>query len=214
VLSNWESVTRGEQQMIVPLNTNLDNTVVVAIVAVAVAYAYQQSAWGLRLRASRENLAAASALGVRISRQRTLAFTLSAFFVAVGGALYGHLLGAFSPDAFYLDITFLTFTMLVVGGINSLTGAVLGTVVVSFVSVVLTRAEQTIEVAGISITAPTGLRDIALGLVLLVIVLLRPAGLTGGREVRWPSGWGGPPRRSRPKPLPAVPETKESDVAA
>jgi branched-chain amino acid transport system permease protein len=213
VLSNWESVTRGKQQMIVPLNTNIDNALAFTIAFIALAYAYQRSPWGLRLRASRENLAAASALGIWITRERTIAFALSAFFVAVGGALYGHFLGAFSPDAFYLDLTFLVFTMLVVGGLNSLSGAVIGAIVISSISVFLTRAEQTIEIAGLEITAPTGMRDIALGVILLVIVLLRPAGLTGGREVKWPSRWA-PRLRRLPEPGVGATRAKEGDVAA
>ena len=66
---------------------------------------------------------------------------LSAFFVGVAGALFGMFIGSFNPDAFFLNITFLMVVMLVIGGMTSLAGAVVGTIVISAVSELLRRVE-------------------------------------------------------------------------
>ena len=68
-----------------------------------------------------------------LARERTIAFVLSAFFVGVAGALFGMFIGSFNPDAFFLNITFLMVAMLVIGGMTSLAGAVVGTLAISAV---------------------------------------------------------------------------------
>ena len=65
-------------------------------------------------------------VGIVIMRPRLMAFVISAFFTAVAGALWAHFLTSFSPKAFYFDITFRVITMLVVGGMGSVTGSVVG----------------------------------------------------------------------------------------
>ena len=84
------------------------------------------------LRASRDDDVAAKASGVRTVRERLIAFVLSAA-VGAGGGLYAEFLGSMTVDEFYLEMTFVTLAMLVVGGIGSLSGAVVGVVVVTFV---------------------------------------------------------------------------------
>jgi branched-chain amino acid transport system permease protein len=189
VASNWDSLTRGRQTMLgVPLDTTMKGTLVWSCIAIVAAYLFQQSRVGMRLRATREDEAAARSIGIGVFWERTAAFCLSAFWLGVAGALYGHLLGSFSPDAFYLDLTFITFVMLVVGGINSLSGAVLGSIVVSTVSEVLLRIERGTSVLSVHLKAPDGFQQIVLALFLLLILILRPRGITGGREIPRPPG--------------------------
>ena len=175
VASNWDAVTRGTGGMFaVPTDSSLLGCLAWAAIAIVVTFAYQSSGSGLRLRASRESDTAAAAVGINITRDRVIAFTLSAAIVGVGGSLYAHFLGAFSPANFYFDPTFLTLAMLIVGGIGSLLGAVAGTIAVTIISEGFLRIEQS--------TGWSGLREVALAVVLLVILALRPRGLTGGRE--------------------------------
>src|SRR3989338_6579781 len=78
-----------------------------AVAAIAVAAVYATSASGLALRATREDEVAASASGIDRYRHRLAAYTVSAFFCGVGGALMGHFIGVINPDGFYLSLTFL-----------------------------------------------------------------------------------------------------------
>jgi branched-chain amino acid transport system permease protein len=184
VAANWEQVTRGTQTILgVPTGTTLTRAAIVGMLAIAAAFAFQSSRTGLRLRASREDPVAAKAVGVNIVRDRRVAFTLSAFIVAVGGSLYAQFLGAFQPNYFYIDITFLMIAMLVIGGMTSLTGAIVGTVTVSVVSEVLRNIEQGVTIGGLQITGRAGMTEVGLALVMLLVLIVRPAGLTGGQEL-------------------------------
>jgi branched-chain amino acid transport system permease protein len=104
----------------------------------------------------------------------------------MGGFVYGQFLGTFNPDAFYLNVTFLTIAMLVVGGLRSLAGAVVGTVIVTVVGEILRRLEEGASLGPLSIPSRPGLREGGLALMMLLILVFRPSGLTGGRELPWP----------------------------
>ncbi len=118
VIIGWRDVTRGSQTFFgVPRETTLWTAAVFCILALVVARLYRDSVSGLRLRAGRENAIAASAVGVRIRRERLIAWVLSAAIMALAGALIAHFLGAFSPKKFYFADTFLLLAMLIVGGI-------------------------------------------------------------------------------------------------
>jgi branched-chain amino acid transport system permease protein len=158
-----------------------------AIVAVVVAYAYQRSRFGRQLRATREDPAAARASGISIYRQRLLAFTLSGALAGLAGGLYVHELGLITPDLFYLDLTFVTLAMLVFGGTGSLWGAVIGALAISALNSFLGDAENTVHV-GFRLTLPNGTRLVTIGAVMALVLILRPSGLTGGREFGWRRG--------------------------
>ncbi|MEZ5078957.1 MAG: branched-chain amino acid ABC transporter permease [Solirubrobacterales bacterium] len=177
VESNWDSVTRGRQALFgVPTNTNLGVALLVAVLTIFFVYGYQESRFGLRLRASRENELASQAIGVDVVRERRIALVISGFVIGVAGVVYAQYLGVFTPNDFYLDLTFLTIAMLVIGGTRSLTGAVIGPILVAVLTYVLQRGE--------TITGP-GLQQIGLALVMLVVLIFRPAGLSGGAELRF-----------------------------
>lgn len=178
-----QSVT-GETRTLVgiPLSLTLWGALAAALVAMAVAFAFQSSGTALRLRASREDEVAARSVGIGVTRERTVAFVISAGIVAVSGSMFAHLQGSITPDAFYFDITFLTLTMLVVGGTNSLWGAVLGTLVVTGIAELLRQLEKGFSLGFVEVAERPGLTEVGLGVLLLIILILRPTGLTGGRE--------------------------------
>jgi branched-chain amino acid transport system permease protein len=176
VESNWDSVTRGRQALLgVPTNTTLGVALGVAALTIFFVFAYQESRVGLRLRASRENELAAAAIGVNVVRERRIALVLSGFVIGVAGATYGQYLGVFTPKDFYLELTFLTIAMLVIGGSLSITGAVVGPILVAFLTYFLQQGE--------SVTGP-GLQQIGLALAMLLVLIFRPLGLTMGSELR------------------------------
>src|SRR5262249_55217402 len=154
-----------------------------AAVAIIAAAAYQASRRGALLRCVRENEVAAESIGVNIAAKRLFALVLSAMLCALGGVLFAHFLGTLGPSTFYLDTTFLTLAMLVVGGMRSLSGAVTGVLVLSAASETFRSLEQGITVFGRDFEAPNGLQEVALALIMLTILILRPAGICGATEV-------------------------------
>jgi branched-chain amino acid transport system permease protein len=163
----------------VPETTGLEQAALGAAVAILVAFGYQVSRFGRQLRAARDDAPAARAVGISVYRQRLVAFALSGALAGFAGGLYVHFL-PISIDAVYLDLTFLTLAMLVVGGMTSLWGAVVGALAVSGLDSVLAEAEN--GLGGIDL--PAGSRTIVVGALMALVLILRPEGITGGREVR------------------------------
>jgi branched-chain amino acid transport system permease protein len=187
VYSNWDAVTLGLSSIVgLPTYVNVWVAFGWAAVTIAAAYAYQSSRFGLALRATREDAVAAQASGIHIMGQRMGAFVLSAFFVGVGGALYGHYLGAVSVDTFYIGMTFVTLAMLVVGGMRSLSGAVVGVLVISALVESLRKLESGIDIGGFALAAPTYSQELGLAVVMILILLFRRNGLMAGMELQWP----------------------------
>jgi branched-chain amino acid transport system permease protein len=187
VLGNWQGLTGGTGSLIgVPIYTTMWIALGWALAAIAAAFAYQNTRWGLQLRAAREDPIAAKALAIDVERGRLIAFVLSAFFVGIAGVLHGHFLGILSADAFYLEISFITLAMLVIGGMQSLSGAVAGVVLVTALLEALRRIEAGFEIAGLSVPARPGMAELILAVVMLCVLILRPGGLIGRRELGAP----------------------------
>lgn len=188
IASNWQSVTGGRQALVgLPRFTTLWVAFGGAAVAILVAAAYGMTRHSLMLRCSRESEVAASATGIDLERERLIAFVLSAMVVAVGGMLFSHFIGTITANTFYLDLTFVTLTMLVAGGMRSLTGACVGVAFISVIQEVFRTIEKGVTLGGQELSAPPGLQEIALAAILLAILILRPAGLLGDAELALPA---------------------------
>lgn len=183
VAIGWRDVTRGSQTFFgIPAVTSLWVAAVGVILALIVGRLYRDSISGLRLRAGRENAIAASAVGVRIRRERLISFVISAALMALSGALIAHFLGAISPKKFYFTDTFLLLAMLIVGGMTTVTGAVAGAVAITFVTEILRRFEGGFSVAGLEMPAVFGTTQIGIGLIILFAMFRKPDGLAGLKE--------------------------------
>jgi branched-chain amino acid transport system permease protein len=184
VLREWTKIGPGATTLaLVPETTQALQATVGALVAIAVAFAYQRSRFGRMLRATREDAAAARGVGVSVHRERVLAFTVSGALAGFAGGLLVHELGSITTEQVYLELTFLTLAMLVVGGASSLWGAVLGALTVSGLSSFLAEAEQGVDI-GATLDLPSGTRLIILGSIMALVLIVRPSGLTGGHELR------------------------------
>ncbi|MGO9769500.1 MAG: branched-chain amino acid ABC transporter permease [Roseiarcus sp.] len=183
VFNNADSLTKGTSSLVgLPLATGITQATVCAIGSIGVAFLFKNSHWGLMLRASREDEIAAAGSGIAVRELRLAAFVLSAAVVGLGGVLQGHFLGVLSVSQFYLEFTFLTLAMLVLGGMRSLSGAVIGTLVVSLIAEALKVLASGLSVGSYSLGPLPGLREMGLALLMLAILLLRPRGLMGDRE--------------------------------
>ena len=183
VLRYWDKIGPGLSTFsAVPETTGLLQAALGAALAVVVAFAYKRSRFGRLLSATREDAAAARAVGVSVYRQRLIAFVLSGALAGFAGGLFVHMLPV-NTESLYLNLTFITLAMLVIGGATSLWGAVVGALAVSGVDSFLAEAENGIHVFGQSLDLPAGTRIVVVGAVMALVLILRPAGLTGGREL-------------------------------
>ena len=184
VLREWTKIGPGATTLaLVPETTGALQATLGALAAIVVAFVYQRSRRGRLLRASREDPAAARGVGVSIHRERLVAFTVSGALAGFAGGLYVHLIGSITTEQVYLELTFLTLAMLVVGGVTSLWGAVVGALAVSGLDSFLSQAESGVHV-GFTLNLPQGTRLVFLSAIMALVLILRPSGLTGGRELR------------------------------
>ncbi|HZQ66237.1 MAG TPA: branched-chain amino acid ABC transporter permease [Gaiellaceae bacterium] len=204
ILTYWTRIGPGATTLtLIPVTTDYLQATVGAVAVIAIAFAYQRSRWGRQLRATREDPAAAQAAGIDVHRQRLWAFVLSGALSGFAGGLLVHLPpGSITTNQVYLDLTFLTLAMLVVGGAHSLFGAVAGAIGISLVNILLQNGENGIHVVGWKISLPQGSSLVGVAIVMLVVLLLRPSGLTGGREFAIPRRLRRRPGAEPPAPAP------------
>ena len=187
VLFNYTKIGPGATALTnIPETTGLVQGMVGALIAIVAAWLYQLSRFGRMLRATREDPAAAQAVGVSIHRQRLIAFTLSGALCGFAGGLFVHEAGTITTEDVYLNLTFLTLAMLVVGGVGSLLGAVVGALLISGLDSFLKTAESGVHVLGFKLDLTDGTHLVVLGAVMAFVLVLRPSGITGGREFRLP----------------------------
>jgi branched-chain amino acid transport system permease protein len=176
VLVNADTFTRGSRTFSnVTTYTSLWWVWAWALITLYVVWRLKFSPYGRAMLAQREDRLAAQAIGIAVMPPRLLAFVVSAFFTAVAGALFGHFLGSFSPATFYFDLTFRVVTMLVVGGMGSVSGSVLGAAFVVALAEALRRAEDATQLFGLS--------QVVLALIFIFVIIFRREGLLGQREI-------------------------------
>ena len=177
-------LTRGSQALIgVPKTIDIPIALAVAGVALLIARVFRDSLSGLELRAAREDEPAASAVGVNAQGRRLLAWTVSAGIAAVAGVLMAHYLGVYSPKEFYFQVTFAILVMLIVGGMSSVSGAVVGAIVVTLLIEVLRGTEEHINASWFQEPTVFGLTDIGLSMAILAVLFWRRDGLFGYWEI-------------------------------
>jgi branched-chain amino acid transport system permease protein len=140
-------------------------TLAVVVIATLVLAAVRHSRLGIALRGIRDAPAYAAARGVNPLRYRIFAFAISGFLAGIAGALYVSYNQSISPSVMGLTPMSVYVTMLVIGGLGTSTGPIIGTILVQVVATLL-------------VTHP-GAEFTILGLFLLVVVVFVPDGLTG-----------------------------------
>ena len=176
ILFNADSFTRGSRTFsnVTPY-TNLWWSWAWVLLVVYVVWRIKRSAYGREMFVQRDDRLAAQAIGIRVMEPRLLAFVVGAFFSAVAGSLYAHFITSFSPTVFYFDLTFRVITMLVIGGMGSVSGSILGAILI----VGLTEGLRRVEDA----TLWYGLSQIVLAVIFIIVITVRREGLLGQREV-------------------------------
>lgn len=132
------------------------------------------TATGRAMFAVREDEVAAEAMGVDTTRTKVKAFVIGAFWAGLAGGLYAHKFGNINPAAFGFMKSFEVVVMIVLGGLGSVTGAVLAAIFLTILPEALRPLEQLTRI---------DFRMIIYSLVLILFMLLRPQGLLGKHEL-------------------------------
>ncbi|WP_313035473.1 ABC transporter permease subunit [Massilia alkalitolerans] len=162
---------------------------ILTIATIFITSRLQHSRLGRAWVAIREDEIAAKAMGINTRNVKLLAFAMGASFGGVAGAMFGAFQGFVSPESFSLTESIAVLAMVVLGGIGHIPGVVLGGVLLAALPEVLRHVVEPAQQAlfGTVVIEAEVLRQLLYGLALVLIMLVRPAGL-------WPS----PNREERP----------------
>ena len=189
VIGRWSSVTGGFTGLPVPdarlLGFDLGKPLpfyffclgVLVLVLLALRNLLR-SGMGRAFIGVRESEAASFALGISVNRVKATAFALSAGITGLAGAVLAHHLKYLTPDGFTLLLSLELVLMVVIGGLGSLRGAVLGAILISMLPAAISRAKTLLPE---SVAKQFGMEIFTFGLVLALFVLFEPTGLNG----RW-----------------------------
>jgi len=139
----------------------------ITIVTIFLIWYIMKSKIGLAFSAIRENELEARASGVDPVRYRLLAFAISAYLAGIAGALQIHHIGYITPEIFGTDLSFWPITYVIFGGLGTLAGPVVGTVI-------LTIVWEGLKMAGLTFS-----RYVIVGLILILVIIFLPTGLVG-----------------------------------
>jgi branched-chain amino acid transport system permease protein len=180
VAENWKDLTNGAGNLSsIPRLTGNLWPIIGAVIAIVVAVVFKASRTGRLAIATREDELAAGAMGINVFRPRFWAFVVSGAVVALGGILRVQSLGSLGPQQFSFDFTILILAMLVVGGMQTVTGAIAGTVFITVGKEIARFLGDGPNFLGFTWPKVDGLPDLFLAASLLVVLLLKPTGLLG-----------------------------------
>jgi len=178
VFMNWEGVTGGSNGLqMVPaelfgykLTNDLQAYPFVMVIGALMLWltvALSRSQYGVSLRAVRESDVAALAMGINVKAMKLSAFAVSAAFAGIAGGMYTLFTTYIHPESLGFQTTILVLTMVVVGGIGSVRGAVTGAIVFGLISELLRQV--------------LSIQEVIYGAILMGFMMFKPRGLFAGR---------------------------------
>nr|WP_321443871.1 branched-chain amino acid ABC transporter permease [uncultured Cohaesibacter sp.] len=177
IFQNWIDVTNGPNGVLLFSGINLFGfevssdlgiyyvVAIIVLVSIWIIDRLSHSYYGNALRSLREDDQCASAMGINVTILKIQAFVISAFFAGIAGALWAYTTGYISPNDFNFSQSILVLAMVVVGGLGSLPGALIGALLLILLPEVLRGVGD--------------IRNIIVGLVMFGAILFLPKGLFG-----------------------------------
>lgn len=181
VLNNWDTLTKGPNGIAGVEPPSLMGVLVDSLaayyylvlffvaVAVFIMKRVQHSKTGRAWVALREDEIASSSLGINITLYKLYSFAFGAFWAGLAGCLFAAKMRFVSPESFTFIESVLIVCMVILGGLGSIAGVVIGTIILVFLPEVLREVQM--------------YRMLALGAGLVLLMVFRPQGLFGGKRV-------------------------------
>ncbi len=189
ILARWESMTNGNMGFVVgsasigPLSFDTEFSfyylaLSVLILSLFAARNILRSPTGRAMISIRDSEVASQAIGVNLIKYKGIAFALSAFFAGIAGSLSAHKLSFISPESFNIGESVTYLAIIIIGGLGSLHGAVLGAAFLMLLPGVIMVLKDFLPHA---IADQTGLEPLLMGTIIVLFILFEPMGIYG----RW-----------------------------
>ena len=153
----------------IPKETNFTIAFLFMVITVIVIYNIIHSSQGRAMLSVRENEIAAESMGINAFKYKMIAFIIGAFFAGLAGGLYAHYMGYIQPASFDFNKSIDYLTFVVFGGMGSLSGSIIATIVLTFLPELLRGLGE--------------FRMLIYPLALIILMIFRPQGLLGDKEL-------------------------------
>jgi len=188
IANNAWSITNGALGLKgIPAYTNLYWSWGWALITVVVIASLVNSTYGRALKAIREDPIAAKAMGINVFSHQVMSFVIGSFFAGVGGALWAHLITTIDPKSFTFVRTFEILIMVVLGGLGSISGSIIGAAIYTVGLEFLRVLESPFKIWFINYPGVPGMRMVVLSVLLIVLMLFWQRGIMGRNELSWDS---------------------------
>jgi branched-chain amino acid transport system permease protein len=185
---NLTSVTNGALGLkSIPSYTNIWWAWGWLLVTIIVIASYVNGTFGRALRAIREDKIAAASMGINVYKHQLITFVLGGFFAGISGSLYAHWLTTIDPrtNTIGIMLTFNILIMVLIGGLGSISGSIIGAGLFAILSEVLRFFEEPIKIFNFEIAGISGMRMLIFSALFVLIMILRPKGILGRKEITW-----------------------------
>ncbi len=192
IFTGAKAITNGKQSLYGLPTDEASWPLVIGAMAVSLAVAFfmKSSRFARHLEAIRDDEKAARSIGIEPQFNIFLFWVVSAGMVGLAGALFVHVIGVVSPGIFYLEKTFALVVMIILGGYRSISGCVIGAMVITIAEEIFRKSEESLNVFtgkeimfGFEFPQVFGLTAISFSILILIVLYLRPDGVMGYREL-------------------------------
>lgn len=176
ILLNIEAVGGARGMTDIPVYMNLGSVFLFTFLVILMIKRIRDGRLGRAMLAIKENEMAANMMGINPLAIKMKAFVISSFLAGIAGSFFAHSEGYLSTQTFTFTKSFEVIAMNVVGGLGSLSGAILGAGILTVLPEALRKLQ---DLTGIDI------RMVIYALTMVLIMILKPKGLMGNREWKW-----------------------------
>src|SRR5471030_1164072 len=169
IIMNIDSVGGARGFTGIPRKTTFTLAFLFMVATVVVIYNIIHSSQGRAMLSIRENEIAAESIGINAFKYKMMSFIIGAFFAGLAGGLYSHYMGYIQPASFDFNKSIDYLTFVVFGGMGSLSGSIIATIILTFLPELLRSMQD--------------FRMIIYPLALIILMIFRPQGLLGDKEV-------------------------------
>ena len=180
-LPSWTHGALGIRNM--PFHTNIWWVYGILFFTIFFVWRLLRSKFGRALVAIGKDQTLAAVLGVNVVRYKIYSFVIGSFIVAMGGVLWVHYIGSMHPHVFELMYVFQIIAMLVIGGMGTISGAILGAGIITFFTQLARPVQEGFSILGLNVPPLIGLIQVLLAGIIILVMIYRPQGFLPQTEI-------------------------------
>lgn len=185
-ITNSTTITNGAIGIKnIPDTANLWWTTIGAGIVIFGVHKMMKTSYGKAFKAIRDDEIAAEAMGISLFKHKMMSFVISAVLAGISGGLLASVIGSITPMFFRFTLTYEILLIVVLGGQGSITGSVVGAVLLTVLKEWLRFLDDGFLIGPIQFPAVSGMRMLVFSILLMIIILFHREGLFGTKEFSW-----------------------------